>query len=193
MPKVGPRNEVGLIFHAVVNRVLSNHTARNIYGNVNYAKTFIQGTFMNVFNGCMPGGKNAIWKLMVDFKMPSDEAALGVELKRIVVYFQNCILGRVPAGKNPQCSINFTDLIARPDHTVKGSTIYLPNAKGRAPSNSRIATASAASRVLLLPAGNKIEVSSCPLPSPHGRRASHCCKDKEEEEGRCSGCSCSHI
>ena len=44
MPKVDPRNEVGAIVHAVSNRVLSDHTTKNIYGNVNNAKTFLQGT-----------------------------------------------------------------------------------------------------------------------------------------------------
>ena len=44
MPKVNWRNEVGKIVRAVSNRVLSDHTAKNIYGNVNYAKTFLQGT-----------------------------------------------------------------------------------------------------------------------------------------------------
>jgi hypothetical protein len=38
MPKVNLRNEVGAIVHTVSNRVLSDHTAKNIYGNVNYAK-----------------------------------------------------------------------------------------------------------------------------------------------------------
>ena len=65
MPKVDPRNEVGAIVHAVTNKVLSDHTAKNIYGNVNYAKTFLQGTVMNVFEGHAPGGKNAVWKLTV--------------------------------------------------------------------------------------------------------------------------------
>ena len=65
MPKVDPRNEVGVIVQAVSNRVLSDHTAKNIYGNVNYAKTFLQGTVMNVFEGRTPGGENAVWKLMV--------------------------------------------------------------------------------------------------------------------------------
>ena len=32
MPKVNLRNEVGAIIHTVSNRVLSNHTAKNIYG-----------------------------------------------------------------------------------------------------------------------------------------------------------------
>ena len=57
MPKVDPRNEVGAIVHTVSNRVLSDHTAKNIYGNVNYAKTFLQGTVVNVFGGCAPGGR----------------------------------------------------------------------------------------------------------------------------------------
>jgi hypothetical protein len=35
MPKVDPRNKVGAIVHAIANRVLSNPTAENIYGNVN--------------------------------------------------------------------------------------------------------------------------------------------------------------
>ncbi len=60
MPEVDPKNEVGVIVHAVLKIVLGNHTAKIIYGNVNYAKTFIQGTIMNVFDGCMPGGKNAL-------------------------------------------------------------------------------------------------------------------------------------
>jgi len=56
MPKVDPRNEVGAIVHAhaVSDRVLSDHTAKNIYGNVNVnyanAKTFLQDTLMNVFD-----------------------------------------------------------------------------------------------------------------------------------------------
>ncbi len=61
--KKDPRDKTGAIIHAVANRVLSNHTARNIYSNVNYCKYFMQGTVVDVFNGCAPGGKNAIWKL----------------------------------------------------------------------------------------------------------------------------------
>ena len=38
MPKnKDPRNEVGAIIYAVVNRALSDYTAKNIFGNVNYA------------------------------------------------------------------------------------------------------------------------------------------------------------
>ena len=99
MPKVDPRNEVGAIVHAVSNRVLSDHTAKNIYGNVNYAKTFLQGTVINVFDGRTPGGKNAVWKLTVDFEMHSEEPTLGVELKRVAVHRQHCTLGPVPAGE----------------------------------------------------------------------------------------------
>jgi len=84
--QVDPRNEVGTIVHAISNRVLSDHTAKNIYGNVNYAKTFLQGAVVNVFDGHTSGGKNAIWKLMVDFEMPSEDPALGVELKRVAVH-----------------------------------------------------------------------------------------------------------
>ena len=65
MPKVDPRNEVGAIVHAISNRVLSNHAVKNIYGNINYAKMFLQGTVVNDFDGRVPGGKNSIWKLTV--------------------------------------------------------------------------------------------------------------------------------
>ncbi len=58
MPKVNLRNKVGVIVHAVSKNFLGNHTANNVYGNVNFAKTFIQGMAVNVFNGGMPGGKN---------------------------------------------------------------------------------------------------------------------------------------
>ena len=86
MPKVDPRNEVGTIIHAISNRVLSDHTTKNIYNNVNYAKTFLQGTVVNVFDGRARGGKNAIWKLTVDFEMPSKDPALGVKFKRVAVH-----------------------------------------------------------------------------------------------------------
>ena len=146
MPKVDPRSEVGAIVHAISNGVLSDHTAKNIYGNVNYATTFLQGTVVNVFDGRAPGGKNAVWKLTVDFEIASKDPALGVELKRVAGHRLHCTLGPVPAGKNPQCSVNFTDSIGEPDHAVKGSTTYLPNAEGRAITASTIAAASPAHR-----------------------------------------------
>ena len=111
------------------------------------------------------GVKNAIWKLMVHFKMPSKDPALGVGFKRVAVHQQHCTIGPVPVGKNPQCSVNFTDSIGKPNHAVKGSTTYLPNAEGRAATSSTIAAASTAPHILLLPAshitetaGNKISV-----------------------------------
>jgi hypothetical protein len=53
MPKKkDPRNEVGVIGYAVVDKVLSDHTAKNIFGNVNYAKHFFQGTVVGFFDGC---------------------------------------------------------------------------------------------------------------------------------------------
>ena len=65
MPKVDPRNKAGTIVHAISNKVLSDHAAKNIYGNVKYAKMFLQGTIVNFFDGRTLGGKNAIWKLTV--------------------------------------------------------------------------------------------------------------------------------
>jgi hypothetical protein len=55
--KKNPRDKTGTIIHAVANRVLSDHTAKNIYGNVNYCKDFMQGTVVDVFNGRAPGGR----------------------------------------------------------------------------------------------------------------------------------------
>ena len=107
--KKDPRNKVGAIVHAVANRALSDHTAKNIFGNVNYAKHFLQGTIVGVFNGHTPGGKNVIWKLMVDFQMPSDNPGGDVELKRGDIHRQHCILGPVPAGKpHPAPSFSLT-------------------------------------------------------------------------------------
>ena len=94
MSKVDPRNKVGVIVHAVSNRILSNHTVKNIYGNVNYAKTFLQSLTDSRW-----GGKNAVWKLTVDFKMPSDKPALGVELMRVNVHRQHFTLRTVLANE----------------------------------------------------------------------------------------------
>jgi hypothetical protein len=49
---------VGVIAHTISKNVLGNNTAKNVYGNVNYAKMLIQGTLVNVFDGRMSGGKN---------------------------------------------------------------------------------------------------------------------------------------
>ncbi len=57
VPKVNQRNKVGVIVHAVSKIVLGNHTAMIVYGNINYAKTFIQGNIVNVFDGRIPGGE----------------------------------------------------------------------------------------------------------------------------------------
>ncbi len=57
-------------------------------------------------------------------------------------------------------------MIGKPNHTVKGSTTCLPNAKGRSPPNSTISAAFAAPCVLLSPAGNKIEVTFVPPALP---------------------------
>jgi hypothetical protein len=102
--KKDPRDKTGAIIHAVTNRVLSDHTAKNIYGNVNYCKYFMQGTVIDVFDGRAPGGKNAIWKLTVDFEMPSDES--GLQLKRFVVNRQHCTLGPVRVSQHsPKCEM----------------------------------------------------------------------------------------
>jgi hypothetical protein len=111
----------------------------------------LQGTVVGFFDGRAPGGKNAVWKLTVDFEMPSDGAE--VELKRADMHRQHCILGAVPAGKNPHCSVTFTDSIGDPDHAVKGSSTYLPNAEARAAEASAAATATRCCSPRLVVAG----------------------------------------
>ncbi len=56
MPKVNPRNKVGVIVHAVLKNILGNHTMKNVSGNINYMKTFIRGNIVNVFNRHITGG-----------------------------------------------------------------------------------------------------------------------------------------
>ena len=136
------------------------------------------------FDGRAPGGKNAVWKLTVDFEMPSDGAE--VELQRVDIHRQHCILGAVPAGKNPHCSMTFTDSIGDLDHAVKGSSTYLPNAKARSAAASAATdndaddnddpdadAVAAAPRVLLspapliaAPADDDIEIVLPPPPPP---------------------------
>ena len=53
--KKDPRNKVGTIVHVDANRVLSNHTAKTILGNMNYSKHFLQGTIIGVVNRRAPG------------------------------------------------------------------------------------------------------------------------------------------
>jgi hypothetical protein len=177
--KVNPRNKVGTIICTVSNRVLSDHITKN-NSNVNYAKHFMQGTIVDVFDGRAPGRKNVVWKLTVYFKVLSNEPVLGVKLKRVAAHSQHCIFGPVPAGKNPPCSITFTELIGAPGHTAKGSTTYLPNTKGRPATASAIASinnnadVNVAPCISLLPAPliaatveDEIKVILPPLSPPH--------------------------
>jgi hypothetical protein len=130
--KKDPRDEEGVIVHALSKWAVGEHTARNTFGNVDCNKTFIEGTVVNVFDGRATGAKNASWRLMVNFRMPSDEQGPGIESKRVKILRQHCLLGPVPAGMNPLRRTTFTDSIGNPNHAVKGSTTYLHNAKGRA-------------------------------------------------------------
>ncbi len=86
MQKVDPMNKVGEIVYTISNRVLRNHTTKNIYGKVNYAMAFLQGTVMNVFDGRALGEKNAVQKLTANFKIPSKDSALEVEFKRFAIH-----------------------------------------------------------------------------------------------------------
>jgi hypothetical protein len=115
IPMVDPKNKMGMIIHTVSKVVLGNNTKNKIYGNLNYAKTFIWGTVMNVFNGCMLGRKNAVHKLTVNFEIPSNKTALGVKMKRVAIHQQHCTFWPVLADEKPQCSVNCTDLIGKPN------------------------------------------------------------------------------
>jgi hypothetical protein len=48
----------------------------------------------------VPGVESAVWKLTIDFEMPSDKTAPKAELKRVAVNQQHCILRLALAGKN---------------------------------------------------------------------------------------------
>jgi hypothetical protein len=48
---------VGAIVHTIANRALSDHTVKNIFGNVNYVKHYLQGTVVGFFDGRAPGGR----------------------------------------------------------------------------------------------------------------------------------------
>lgn len=147
-PSSDPRNRVGTIIHAVANRVLGDHTARNIFGPVNMFKTYMQGTVVNVFDGRAPGAKNASWKLTVNFEMPNDDPLVRITTRTVAILRQHCTLGPVPAGKNPDCSVFFTDSIGDPDHAVRGSTTYLPDGEARATARAA-AAASAANKAVV--------------------------------------------
>jgi len=123
--------------------------------------------------GAHRGGKNAVWKLTVDFEMHSEEPTLRVELKRVAVHRKHCTLGPVPSGKNPQCSVNFTDLIGEPGHAMKGSTTYLPYAEGRAVTVSTIAAGSPAHRVSLSPASHIAETAGNEIKGHHHAPCPH--------------------
>ena len=127
-----PRDKEGTIVHALTKWALGEHTAKNIFRNVDYNKTFIQGTNIYVFDGRKLNGKNAGWVLRVNFMLPSYDPIGTVELKRVEIHRQHCIPGPVLAGKNPPCRTTFMDSAGDPNHAAKGSTTYLPNADGRA-------------------------------------------------------------
>ena len=58
MPRTDPR-KAGATVQVAANRVLSDHSAKNIFGG-NFAKHFLQGTVVNVFDGREPWGENAV-------------------------------------------------------------------------------------------------------------------------------------
>ena len=89
------RDKEGVIVHALTltKWALGEHTTKNIFGNVDYNKTFIQGIIVNVFDGHKPNGKNAVWVSRVNFMLPSDDPIGMVELKKVEIHRQHCMTG----------------------------------------------------------------------------------------------------
>ena len=169
--KKDPRDKEGAIVHALAKWALGKPTAKNIFGNVDYNKTLVQGTVVNVFDGRKPNGKNAVWVLRVDCMLPSSDPMAVVELKRVEIHHQHGIPGPVPAGKNPPCQTTFMDSVSYPNHAVKGSTTYLPNAKGReadaAAAKEAAVTLPPDPLVAATADDNKIDTDPAPPPMEH--------------------------
>jgi len=119
MLMVDLRNVVGETIHALVNRVLANHIAKTIHGNTNWCKYLTEGTVLIAYNGRKAGAKNTLWKLTLNFLMPSEEPDSEVEIWRVEILRQHCTLGPIPVGANPMQIVSFTDTIGNPDHAVK--------------------------------------------------------------------------
>ncbi len=120
MLTVDLRNVVGETIHALVNRVLGNRIAKTIHGNTNWCKYLTEGTVLIAYNGRKAGAKNTLWKLTLNFLMPSEEPDSEVEIWRVEILWQHCTLGPIPVGANPMQIVSFTDTIGNPDHAVKG-------------------------------------------------------------------------
>ena len=59
MPPVDLRNVVGETVHTLANRVLGNHSVKNIYGNTNWCKYLMEVNIVNdAYNGHKAGAKN---------------------------------------------------------------------------------------------------------------------------------------
>ena len=95
---------------------------KNIFGPVDYMKTYVQGIVVAAFDGRQSKGKNTVWMLWVNFEMPSDDPDVKVIVKVTEINHNHCILGWVLAGKDPLSQTLFTNLIGNPDHAIKGST-----------------------------------------------------------------------
>ena len=172
--KKDPWDKEGAIVHALMKWALGEHIAKHIFGDVDYNKTFIQGTVVNVFDRRKPNGKNAVWVLRVDVMLPSDDLMTLVELKRVEIHRQHCIPGSVPSGKNLPCRTTCMDSVGDPDHVMKGSTTYLPNAKERAADAAAAAAAKEAAAtsppdplVSATADDNKINTAPAPPPMEH--------------------------
>jgi hypothetical protein len=85
MPPIDLRNVVGETVHALVNRVLGNHSAKTIYGNTNWCKYLMEGTVANAHDGHKAGAKNILWKVSVNFPMPAEELDSKVEIWRVEI------------------------------------------------------------------------------------------------------------
>jgi hypothetical protein len=125
--EVDPKERCGAVVHATANRVLGDKPAKNIYGNVNYCKHFLQGIVEEAVDRRKEGGKVPVIYLKAKWTVPGGAYPNG---KIAVVYKNSVILGPIPedANKNTSVSVNHPDAVGDPNHSTKGSTTYIPNA-----------------------------------------------------------------
>jgi hypothetical protein len=109
MPKIDPRNAPGTVVHAAADKVLGKCTAKAYLGNINFCLTFLQGVVVHASDGKEGGAKRAQWKLNANFSLLDQEGAV-FQTKNVDILRMHCILGPVPAGKDPTY-MSFTDSI----------------------------------------------------------------------------------
>ena len=117
MPKIYQRTAPGTVVHAAANKVLGKRTAKAYLGNTNYYLPCLQGVVVHASDEKEGGAKCVQWKLNANFSLLDQDRAV-FQTKNVDILQMHCILGPVPAGKNPTY-MSFTDSIHELDHFVK--------------------------------------------------------------------------